>query len=188
MKWGALLFLAVVAYMPAASAYSSCTLSAADKAANAKLSFDDFDQKGAVASTWRQLEQRGCHMRAAEAADDYLVNGPPLTPAHKSDVLFHEAQSLAIAGRNLEAARLVAAAVPPDHAGHGDLDWNAYLRGTWGFLAKDRSVLDDAIARMSGEPGEANRIDANVLRGLAMCFDRSYEEAYNKCRPKPDTL
>jgi hypothetical protein len=161
-----------------------CKLTAEDKAANAHLSFDDFDQKGALPSTWRALMNRDCPGRAAEAADDYLVNGPPLTPDEKSDVLFHEAQALAIMGDNAQASRLVAAAIMPDRGGRGDLDWTAYLTGTWAFLVNNRSALDEAAAKLAAEPGESNRTNANVLRGLQACFDKSYDDAYNACRPK----
>lgn len=161
-----------------------CKLTPEEKAANAKLSFDDFDQTGTLPSTWRALMNRDCPGRAAEAADDYLVNGPPQTPEHKSDILFHEAQALAIMGDNAQASRLVSAAIPPDRSGHGDLDWTTYLEGTWAFLVKDRATLDAAMAKMMAEPGETNRVDANVLRGLQMCFDKDYDTAYNDCRPK----
>jgi hypothetical protein len=161
-----------------------CHLTPEDKAANAKLSFDDFDQKGALSSTWRALMHANCPGRAAEAADDYLINGPALTPDQKSDVLFHEAQSLAIMGDNAQASRLVSAAIPADRSDHGDLDWTTYLEGTWAFLVKDRATLDAATSKMMVEQGDANRVDTNVLRGLQMCFDKDYDTAYNDCRPK----
>jgi hypothetical protein len=161
-----------------------CHLTPEEKAANAKFSFDDFDQKGTSSSTWRALMHANCPGRAAEAADDYLVNGPPQTLEHKSDILFHEAQALAIMGDNAQASRLVAAAIPSDRTSHGDLDWTTYLIGTWAFLVKDRATLDAAASKMAAEPGEDNRIDGNVLRGLQACFDKSYDEAYNACRPK----
>ncbi|MBS0272822.1 MAG: hypothetical protein JSR55_00130 [Proteobacteria bacterium] len=161
-----------------------CHLTPDEKIANAKLSFDDFDQKGTTSSTWRGLMKADCPGRAAEAADDYLVNGPMLTPDQKSDVLFHEAQALAIMGDNAQASRLVSAAIPPDRGMHGDLDWTTYLTGTWAFLVKDRATLDAASSKMAAEPGDSNRIDAAVLRGLQACFDKDYDTAYNDCRPK----
>ena len=161
-----------------------CKLTAEDKAANAKLGFEDFDQKGSTPSTWRALMPRNCPGIAAEAADDYLVNGPALTPDQKSDVLFHEAQALAIMGDNAQASRLVAAAIMPDRGTHGDLDWTTYLTGTWAFLVNNRTALDAAAAKLGAEPGEGNRIDAAVLRGLRTCFDKDYDTAYNECRPK----
>jgi hypothetical protein len=161
-----------------------CKLTPEGKAANARLSFDDFDQKGVTPSTWRALMLANCPGRAAEAADDYLVNGPVLTPEQKSDVLFHEAQSLAIMGDNAQASRLVSAAIPPDHGAHGELDWSTYLVGTWAFLVKDRVTLDAAASKMATEPGDGNRIDGAVLRGLQACFEKDYDTAYNDCRPK----
>jgi hypothetical protein len=167
-----------------AVAAPACQLSTIEKAASARLSFDDFDQKGVTASTWRQLENHGCGALAVEAAEDYLVNGPVLTGSPKEDVLFHEAQSLAILGENAQAAHLVAAAIPPDRTSHGDLDWTTYLVGTWAFLVKEKPLLDASVARMSGEPGQGNAIDSAVLRGLAKCFARPYRTAYDTCRPK----
>lgn len=161
-----------------------CHLTPEEKIANARLGFDAFDQQGTTPSTWRALMKANCPGRAAEAADDYLVNGPPQTPEHKSDILFHEAQALAIMGDNAQASRLVSAAIPPDRASHGDLDWTAYLVGTWAFLVKDRATLNAATAKMMAEPGADNRIDGNVLRGLQACFDKDYDTAYNACRPK----
>jgi hypothetical protein len=161
-----------------------CHLTPEEKIANARLSFEDFDQKGTTSSTWRALMHANCPGRAAEAADDYLVHGPPQTPEHKSDILFHEAQALAIMGDNAQASRVVSAAIPADRGMHGDLDWTTYLIGTWAFLVKDRATLDAAASKMAAEPGEDNRIDGNVLRGLQACFDKDYAEAYNACRPK----
>jgi hypothetical protein len=161
-----------------------CKLTADEKVENAKLSFEDFDQTGATPSTWRALMNRNCPGRAAEAADDYLVNGPPQTPEHKSDLLFHEAQALAIMGDNAQASRLVAAAIMPDRGMRADLDWTTYLTGTWAFLVNNRGALDAAAGKLSSEPGDGNRINANVLRGLQACFDKDYDTAYNDCRPK----
>ena len=84
----------------------------------------------------------------------------------------------------MEAAHLVAAAIPPDHSGHGELDWTAYLTGTWAFLMKDKSLLETSAAKMAGEKGEGNAVDSAVLRGLTKCFGKPYKTAYVDCRPK----
>jgi len=167
-----------------AVAAPNCDLTLADKAANAKLSFDEFDQKGVTASTWRKLEEGGCHAQAVEAAEDYLVNGPALEADQKQDVLFHIGQSFAFWGREAEAAHFVAAAIPPDRGGHGELDWTTYLVGTWAFLAKDKPLLEVSAAKLSAEKGDGNVMDSAVLRGLAKCFARPYKIAYVSCRPK----
>ena len=175
--------LSVLSANTAPADEAKCKLTPEDKAANAKLSFDEFDQMGVTASTWRALEEAGCHKLAVEAAEDYLVNGPVLTPSAKSDVLFHIAQSLAFDGDNPGAALMVTAAIPPGRDNHGDLDWTTYLIGTWAFLAKDRARLDAAATKVAAEPGNGNRIDGDVLKGLAACFDKPYAKAYVDCRP-----
>src|SRR3569833_1664049 len=75
---------------------AKCALTPAKKTANARLSFDDFDQKGVTPSTWRALEVAGCRKQAVEAAQDYLVNGKPETAGAKSIILFHIGLLLAI--------------------------------------------------------------------------------------------
>ena len=167
----------------AAAAHGPCVLTSADKIANRRLTFQQFDQDGVTRSTWRALDLAGCHALAAEAADDYLANGPAQTEGHKSDILFHEAQSLAYNGDRIVAARLVAAAIPPGRGRHGELDWTAYLTGTWAFLAKDRATLDAAARKMAAELGDSNALDGGILKGLLQCFDKPYAEAYVACRP-----
>ena len=179
------LFLAMVLVCASAGTAfadeAKCTLTPADKAANARLSFDDFDQKGVTPSTWRALEVAGCRKQAVEAAQDYLVNGPPQTAGAKSIILFHIAQTLAIDGDNTRAALMVATALYPDHASPPDLDWETYLRGTWAFLVRDKAMLDVSVAKLLRETGDGNRINGGVLKGLSACFDKPYAEAYLGC-------
>jgi hypothetical protein len=163
---------------------ADCHLTAADKAANAKLNFDAFDQKGVTSVTWRKLEERGCHAQAVAAAEDYLVEGPVLAADEKQDVLFHIGQSFAFWGREVESAHFVAAAIPPDRGNHGELDWTTYLVGTWAFLVKDKPLLDVSAAKLSAEKGDGNVTDSAALRGLAKCFRQPYRTAYVDCRPK----
>lgn len=185
-RWAVLAIASLLSANAATAApQPACQLTAADKAANRTMSFDDFDQKGVAPSTWRALEVAGCHGLAAEAADDYLANGPAQTPGHKSDILFHEAQSLAMLGDNVTAARLVSAAIPAGREIAPSLDWTAYLVGTRAFLVKDRVTLDAAVQEMAREQGYLNRLDGGILAGQSRCFDKPYKEAYTLCRP-PD--
>jgi len=168
----------------ALAADATCTLTPADKTANRLLTFQQFDQDGITPATWRRLQEAGCGAQALDAVDDYLANGPPQTPNHKSIILFHEAQTLGLMGREAEAARMVAAAIPPDRVAGGDPDWTTYLIGTWAFFTKDRAGLEQAEAAMAAEPGDGNRLDTNVLRGLLTCFDKPYAQAdLLTCRP-----
>jgi hypothetical protein len=182
-----ILFAALMALVIAVNAMAepACTLTAADKAANAQLTYDDFDQKGTLPSSWRALSNARCDLLAAEAAEDYMLHREGLTQGLRLNLLFHEGQSLAMAGEERTAAKLVAAAKDLEQKPDDPFDWNTYVEGSWAFLVKDRARLDAAVARLSAAKGEGNAMNARVLRGLAKCFARSYKEAYGSADCKP---
>ena len=101
----------------------------AGKADNAKLSFQASDQIGTLPSTWRALDDRHCYGAAVEATKSYLVEGPVGTPEERSDLLFHLGQSLGMAGRNQEAALVIAGARRSGIVLDG-FDWETYVVGT----------------------------------------------------------
>jgi hypothetical protein len=156
----------------------ACRLTAADKAANAQLTYDDFDQKGTLPSSWRALSNARCDLLAAEAAEDYMLHREGLTQGLRLNLLFHEGQTLAMAGEERMAAKLVAAAKDLEQKPDDLFDWNTYVEGSWAFLVKDRARLDAAAAKLSAARGKENAINARVLRGLQACFARPYREAY----------
>jgi hypothetical protein len=94
------------------------------------------------------------------------------------NLLIHEGQTLAQAGEERAAAKLVAAAKDLEQKPDDPFDWNTYVEGSWAFLVKNRPALDAAAAKLSAAKGEDNAINARVLRGLAKCFVRPYKEAY----------
>ena len=168
---------------PACARDQSCRLTREDVQHNATLSFDEFDQKGTTPATWRQLDNRGCKVEAALAAEDFLVHAKLASVVQQHDVLFHIAQSLAQAGRNDQAAMLVAASKDPTQAAEADFDWNTYLDGTWAFLTRNQPELASARARLAAEGGRGNAINALALAGLLRCFDQPYAVAYSAaCR------
>ena len=57
------------------------------------------------------------------------------------------------------------------------MDWNTYVRGVWGFLTKDRVLLDRSLGDLTAAQGRRNGINAGQLRRLAKCFDRPYAQA-----------
>src|SRR6059058_2897009 len=75
----------------------TCSLTAAEKTANAHLSFDDFDQKGVTTGSGRSLGSRGCWEAAAAATEDYILHGPDRTDGEQRNLLFHLAQMRALA-------------------------------------------------------------------------------------------
>ena len=162
-----------------------CVLTEADRTVNAKLGFEDFDQKGILPSTWRALSNEGCFDAASEAMESYLLDGPVTDQRERADMSFHLGQTLALAGRTAEATVAMTAATSSGAGPGDDLDWHTYVVGTWAFLARDWERLVSAKRRLSAEPGRGNQINAAALSGLDACFDRPYVEAYQKpCREK----
>ena len=157
---------------------SSCVLTVADKAANAALSFDDFDQKATLPSTPRKLSERGCEREAAEAAQDYLLNGPARTDYHQRVIVWHMAQGLALAGDERQAAQLMAGTRVPT-GNNENLDWNNYVRASWAFLVKNRSAFDAAAAQLARSSRAPDRTNSAIVNGMGRCWAKPYRLAYN---------
>lgn len=165
------------------SSPAACALTEADKAANAKLGFDDFDQKGTSPATWRRLSDRQCHEAAIEAAEDYLIHAGSLSDEQRRDVIFHLAQSLGEKGDYTAAALMVAAAKQASATPVPELNWNTYLDGTWAFFKRDRAALEAAQRELTSEAGRADQINGSALTGLLNCFEQPYAVAYGQeCR------
>lgn len=170
--------LATLSASATLSAQPTCASSTTDKAANAALSFDDFDQKGTLPSTFRALSERGCAREAAEAAEDYLLNGPARTDYQQRIIVWHMAQGLALAGDERQAAQLMAGTRVP--IGNNDnLDWNNYVKASWAFLTKNRSAFDAAAAQLAGSSRAADRNNSTFVTGMGRCWAKPYRLAYN---------
>lgn len=183
MKFIALL-IAGFSSSAAFAAGSNCALTEAGKQANATLSFDDFDQKGTLPSSFRALSERGCTKEATEATEHYLLNGPVRTDGQQRIMVWHMAQGLALLGAEREAARLMAGTRVP--AGNtDDLDWNSYVTATWAFLVKDRPGFDAAAARLAASRQTPDRINSAIVAGMGRCWIRPYASAYDADCGKP---
>jgi hypothetical protein len=172
----------VSAAAPKAKAPANCVLTQTDKIKNRALSWVDFDQGALVPTNWHSLEERGCHLVAAEAAADYLANGPmPESERWHTTTRFHMAQSLALGGRHLEASKIAATA--RCHVPVGNMDWNSYLSGTYAFLAGDKTQLVTTQKRLAASSSSSDFTNNGVLIGLTHCFNQPYKIAYDlKCR------
>ncbi|HEX4846765.1 MAG TPA: hypothetical protein VFV30_01355 [Novosphingobium sp.] len=160
----------------AEAARAECALTPADLAANRTLTWQQFDQQTASPTSWRSLVERKCYNAAAAAYQDYLISGPiPPGERWQTTARFHLGQSLAHAGRNEEAARIISTARRETEV--GGLRWNLYVQGTVAFLTRDRAGLDAAFTALRAEPGTSNAINAGVLAGLRQCWDKPYIEA-----------
>jgi len=178
-----MLVLLMAALAPATIALTdACVVTPADYVANAKLSFDDFDQKGTLPNSARKLGERGCWKQAAEATADYLIHGPLPSPRQQRVLLFHMGQALALSGEERRAADFIAATRSPLSEVR-ELNWNDYVIGTWAFLVKDRPALIKARDDVLATPGDGNRINGNLLAAMERCFEKPYIVAYDlDCR------
>jgi hypothetical protein len=176
-----------LSFAASAETTETCRLTEADLAANAKLSFDDFDQRGTTPATARKLGERKCYAEAARASEHYLLFGPELDAGKRAIVAWHMGQYLASAGDEKTAAKIIAGTRRyPNPVAEDLFDWNIYVVGTWAFLTKNRALLQDASKKLSAAPGDRNAITARVLRGLERCFDKLYDEAYGgACAKQP---
>jgi hypothetical protein len=178
-----LLLASLSAPVVARAADGPCSLSPADKLANAALSFDEFDQMGTSPSTWRQLSKRKCEREAIEAAEDYLVHGPLPTEAERKVITFHIGQTLGFLDKFEAAALMVASSKNLTQSVTAELDWNTYVQGTWAFFKRNQAELTEMRDRLAMEPGSRNGINAAVLTGLVNCFAEPYAVAYEQpCR------
>ena len=156
-----------------------CTLTEADKAANARLSVPDFDYVASSPVTPRGLSSRGCYAAAARAGIDYLARAKIDSERHQSSVIFHIAQNLAMSGSETSAALVVAAAKRPSQAAGAPFDWNTYVVGTWAFLSRNRELLQLSYDALLAQAGEGNQTNAKVLGGLLHCYGQPYAKAYS---------
>ena len=155
-----------------------CALTEADRTANRRLSFRDFDQLPTLASNARSLGNAGCYREAAEATQDYLAHGPLGEPGQRAIMAFHMAQYLASAGDERTAAWVVTLARRTDIGPEYHIDWNAFVDGMRAFFIKDRPALDRATAALRVRKTEGDDMNARALERLGRCFDRPYGDAW----------
>lgn len=168
----------------------ACALTEAARAANRAMTFREFDGASVERpSTPSNLARAGCYAEAAAAGEDYLLHGPNLNEHDRLFVGWRTALNLASAGREAEAAPLVASSVYSGRAQVDGLDWNTHVRGVWGFLRKDRAVLNVALTTLRAAPGLRNAANGRDLARLSKCFDRPYLEAMTSeiCAADPAT-
>jgi hypothetical protein len=157
---------------------AACSLSQDERAANRGLSFAEFDQgQSALAHTAWNLSMAGCHAQSAAADADYLLHGPKLDDRQRVVLGWHMALSLARSGHEDAAAPLVAASIQDLPEQPDAFDWNTYVRGVYGFLTKDRGLLERSLQNLQAAPGQRNALNAKALARLARCFDKSYAAA-----------
>lgn len=125
------------------------------------------------------LARRGCYRAAAAISREYLARGPLLSVREQAITQLHMARNLAYAGDEPAAAQAAASARRSDQRTDTEipLDWNTYVQGLYGFLIKDRALLDQSLARLMASGREGDAYNGRNLSALSTCFTASYTEA-----------
>ncbi|WP_395944031.1 hypothetical protein [Brevundimonas sp.] len=157
--------------------------------ANAGRDWEDFEFSTDAPGSPMRYADLGCYRRAAEASREYLTRGPLLAVRESAISHLHMARYLAFAGDEAAAAQALAGARRSDQR-TGDeipLDWNAYVEGLYGFLVKDRDLLESRLARLRASPNDGDRYNGANLQWLSRCFERTYMEAQTRpeCAVEP---
>lgn len=157
--------------------------------ANAVREWKDFEFSTDIPGSPMWYADRGCYRRAAQASREYLTRGPLLGIRESAISHLHMARYLAFAGDEAGAAQALAGARRSDQRTESEipLDWNAYVEGLYGFLVKDRALLEARLATLQTSPNQGDRYNGANLSWLSRCFERSYMEAQTatECTVEP---
>ncbi|MGQ3044997.1 MAG: hypothetical protein ACT6R7_14040 [Brevundimonas aurantiaca] len=156
---------------------------------NALRDWEDFEFSTDIPGSPMWYADRGCYRRAAQASREYLTRGPLLGIRESAISHLHMARYLAFAGDEAGAAQALAGARRSDQRAGTEipLDWNAYVEGLYGFLVKDRGLLEVRLARLQASANQGDRYNGANLSWLSRCFERSYMEAQTEavCAVEP---
>ena len=172
-----------------------CRIPAAEQARLLALPYAAFDQDGA--GGWRPWFEAGCLADTAALIEAWIAAQPDIAEA-EPELHFHAAQVHAFRGDYAAARAHLAHSLYPDRPSARPSEWNAYVRATDAFLARDRATLEEIYAEMGGgppppprslfDPPPARRhrmANLDIVEGLRACFDRPYREAYGaECRAR----
>lgn len=164
------------------SATEDPTVCAVDTAAQMSRPWTDFEFDYDKPGGPMELADRGCYRAAADVARDYLARGPLLSVREQAITQLHRARNLAYAGDETAAAQAAASARRSDQRTEQEipLDWNAYVQGLYGFLIKDRALLEanrERLLARAREGFDGDAMNGRNLSALSLCFDRSYTSA-----------
>jgi hypothetical protein len=132
--------------------------------------FDQDERRG-----WRALAAVGCTAEAAILVERYLIG----YESNLRSLKWHHAQLLATAGMYKQAV----AAARHEGAQHPSFKWNAYVLATIAFLEKNLDELERQakVIEAAVETEPMNKVNLEVVRGLARCIGQPYKTAYS-CR------
>ena len=161
--------------IPLFAAATSCSLPAGEALLQRSLAYEPFDSRGPPYG-WRELNAAGCTDSALALLTGYqATNAQLLSNAQNLELSFHAGQTLAFAGRDVEALPYFESssnAEAPD-------EWRWYVAATVAFLHRDPAALAaarDAYARIA--PGSMR---LRVIEGFIACAEAPYAKAAH-CR------
>jgi len=137
--------------------------------------FDQDERRG-----WRALDAVGCTAEAAILVERYLIG----YESNLRSLKWHHAQLLATAGMYKQAVAAARQAInPSEGAQHPSFKWNAYVLATIAFLEKNLDELERQakVIEAAVETEPMNKVNLEVVRGLARCIGQPYKTAYS-CR------
>jgi hypothetical protein len=119
----------------------------------------------------------GKHLReAATLIETYLANHSELDRFQRSNLHWHAAQALAIAGDTAAALKHIPLARLDPEPPASPICWNDYVAATEAFLQRERSKLVAARERIAkNRPDDAN---LPIVSSLIAHFDEPYSKAY----------
>lgn len=139
------------------------------------LPYQDFDQT--PHSGWRVLAEDGRRLReAASLIEAYLTQHTELDRFQRSNLHWHAAQALALAGDTAAALRHMSSSRLDPEPPFSPVRWNDYVAATEGFLQHDRAKLVAARANLArSKPDDPN---LPIVDSLITHFDEPYSKAY----------
>jgi hypothetical protein len=152
------------------------------------MSFDAFDQSD---KGWRAIGQkRGCESKAVPIIRDYLSAHLDLSSDQRSQLLWHEAQLLALDGQYAESVSILRS------ISESDENQRMYSAATIAFLTGNKQALLVARSKLASLPKPTDfdaaaksfhdstgqtlswPINLDVVDALIRCFGSSYRVAY----------
>lgn len=179
MTIGILLTAALALQVTQPSSTDDLALCSVDTAAQMSRPWLDYEFSTETPGGPMWLAGRGCYRAAAAISREYLARGPLLSVREQAITQLHMARNLAYAGDEPAAAQAAASARRSDQRTDAEipLDWNAYVEGVYGFLVKDRGLLDWSLAKLRASGRDGDALNGRNLSALSTCFALSYTEA-----------
>lgn len=152
------------------------------------LDYAAFDQT--TGDGWRPWADRGDFAAAARMLDRYAELHDDLNAPDRRMVRFHAGQMYASLENRSTAIERFRGAFDPDEPPDAPFRWNAYVRGTIAFLARDldalrlshRELVEQGELEMRMPDGTVVKRTPNldVLERFIEHFDDTYRDAYSR--------